>query len=229
MRTNNLKLFERYFNKQMDAREEAAFKQKLNEDKSLKEEFEEYQDIYEAIEDVETLELRKTLKEIGENYKEKKGKGGRERFLDSWIWIAALLIISLSVVSLTYLLVNSSLSSQVIEWKLGGRNLQNHKYRLEPAYAEMIRYRVRSENFKLERPKDSLIIEKGNNIVFRWKTTINEHIVLDIMNRYGTIVFSSRGALNSPFTFTRVIPVGIYIYRFRTASDTLYTGLLYVI
>lgn len=229
MKTSNLKLFERYFNRQMDEKERIIFEKRLDNEEPLKSEFEEYKAIYEAIGDKESVELRKQLKRIGISYRENKEKGGAERNLYSFFWIAALLIICLSVVSITYLLVNSSLTSQVVGLKLGAENVQSERYHLEPAYEEMMRYRVRSENFSLESPRDSIVIDRKTSIVFRWHSGIKEPIVLDILNKYGKVIFSSKEGLKSPFTLNKIIPPGIYVFRFRTASETLYSGLFYVV
>jgi len=229
MKTKYLKVIERYLDNRMDQEERRQFEDRLQDDEALRREFDEYKGIYEAISDRDTLELRKDLKEIGRNFREKKGPAHNGRELNSLIWLAALLIISLSVVSITYMMLNSPLAPHIFRVGIGYSSSGSQIYQLDPASAEIFRYKIRSENFHLESPRDSLIVEKRNKLVFTWKMTDPKPVILDILNRHGQIVFSTGKAVQSPFIFSRNIREGIYIYRFRTESDTIHTGLFYVI
>lgn len=229
MKTNHLKVIERYLNQEMTGAEKKEFEQRLLDDPALKSEYDEYIAIYEALSDRETLELRRSLKKIGEEYIEKKDSKGKRRNLNNIFWLAALLIISISLISVTYLLVRSPLASHFFGLRIGAHNIENQIYRLEPAYAEAVRYRVRSEGFHLLMPHDSLVVEKNADILFKWNLDIQEPITLDVMNKFGMVVFSSRRSLDSPFKLEKNLPNGIYVFRFRTDKATLYTGLFYVV
>ncbi len=229
MKNHYLKFIERYLNGEMTEAEKNQFEKSLQEDPALKKEYEEHIAIYEALGDKETLELRRSLKKIGEEFDEKKNEKGRRRDLNNFLWIAAMLIISISFISVTYLLVKSPIASHIFGLKIGAHNIENQIYRLEPAYAEAVKYRVRSEGFHLAVPHDSLVVEKNADILFKWNLDIREPITLDVMNKFGKIVFSSKRSLTSPFVFDKNLPNGIYVFRFRTDKATLYTGLFYVV
>ena len=229
MKAGNLKIFERYLNQEMGEEESGAFEASLAEDLSLKAEFEEYKRIYDAISDQEVLNLRRELKKISGSVRQKPGTG-RFRGIDlGWFWLAALLIISLSVVSVTYLWVNSPLSSQFQGMLLGSKNMREHIYTLEPAFEELFRYRVRSEDFILDQPKDSAVMEKNSEIRFIWHNPSAQDVFFDVLNRNGRIVFTSGRPVESPFHLDRSLQRGVYIYRFRTTSRTLHMGLFYIV
>ena len=230
MKTNYFKLIEKYFNQQMDEKERADFEDQLMENDSLRAEYDEYKEIYEAIGDKEIIELRRSLKKIGEKYKgDEDGNHGSGQIVNGWFWIAALLIISISIISVTYMLVNSSLTKQVLGFNIGSEIIRDRIYRLEPAYAEIIRYRVRSEDFHLESPRDSVVVERRSEIVFSWNTSIKETIFLDVLNKYGKVIFTTGVTGKNRYIFSKKIPQGIFVFRFRTLSDTIYTGLFYVV
>lgn len=229
MKTKYLKIIDKYFNQQMDESEKRDFEALLKENPALKRELEEYKAVYEAIGDNETMELRKELRKIGQEFSAgqhvRRPKGPPQNFL----WIAALLIISLSVISITYMLVNSSITSYMVGMRLGSANITNQLYRLEPAYAEFFRYRIRSEEFQLLSPRDSLVVERKKDITFSWDTDIQGPLFVDVMNKTGRVVFTSEALTGASYVLSRNFHPGIYVYRFRTDHNTLYTGLFYVV
>jgi hypothetical protein len=229
MKTKFLKTIERYFNGQMDRKEEEQFESELESNPLMKKEYDEYKAVYEAIGDQETLQLRKQLKEISRSFEKGEGRFGISRPRNDWMWLAALLIISLSIVSIVYSIVNSPVTSQYLAIRDSVRNISNGTFRLDPVYDDMMRYRLRSSEFIMECPRDSLVIEKRSDVLFRWTTSIKGPFILEIMNRHGTLVFSSAVPIISPYTFSKNIPIGVYIVRIRTATQAVCYRLLYVV
>lgn len=229
MKTKYLKIIERYLNDQMDQEEKQRFEGQLETNDELRREFDEFKAVYEAIGDTDTIELRKDLKEIGGEFKEKGERDDDRRDSSHWIWLAAVLIISLSVVSVTYLLMNSPFSPFLYRVGAGQGRVDQQLYYLDPVNAEIFKYKIRSENFHLEHPRDSVVVERRTDIAFRWTFTGKMPVYLDILNRNGKIVFSTGTPAQSPFLLLKNLSQGIYVYRFRTDSKTLHTGVFYVI
>jgi hypothetical protein len=229
MKTKFLKTIERYFNGEMDKQEREQFESDLGSNPLLKKEFDECKAVYEAIGDKESLQLRRQLKEIARGFEKGEGRIGIRRVRNEWVWLAALLIISISIISIVYSLVNSPLTSQYLALRDNVRNTSSGTFRLDPVYDDMMRYRLRSSEFILECPRDSLVVEKRSDVLFRWTTSIEGPFILEILNRHGALVFSSADPISSPYTFSKNIPVGIYIVRIRTATQAVCYRLLYVV
>lgn len=229
MKTKYLKTIERYFNGEMDQAEREAFEAGLRDNILMKREFEEYQAIYEAISDREAIELRKQLKDIAAGFAKGEGRNGGWKISGEWQWLAALFIISISVVAVVYFLVNSPLTGQYLAFRQGARTIDNGTYRLDPVYNDLMRYRVRSADFILECPRDSLVVEKKSDVLFRWTSSVEGPFVLEILDRHGKIIFTSSSPLSNPYVFSKNIPIGVYIVRIRTATQALCYRLLYIV
>jgi hypothetical protein len=229
MNGENLTMFERYFNQEMGEEEKIEFELRLETDSKFKSEYEEYKAIYDAIGDEEVIELRKQLKKLGEKHRDGRLGGRIIGNGNNWFWLAALLIVSLSIISITYLWVSSPMTPQFLGLRNGSRAIQQEIYSLEPAYEELIRYRVRSEDFTLGQPRDSIVVKKKSDIRFEWTYHKDKELYFDVMNKSGIVVFSAGPGIQSPFLMTKNLPRGVFIYRFRTASQTLLTGLFYVV
>jgi hypothetical protein len=229
MNGENLSLFERYFNQEMGEAEKKQFELRLEKDTVFRKEFEEYRSIYDAISDKEVMELRKHLKKLGDKHRDGRLGGKITGYGKQWFWLAALLIISLSIVSILYFWMSSPLTPQFLGMRLGSKNLQQEIYDLDPAYKEMVRYRVRSEDFQLKEPHDSLVVDKKSEIRFDWSYFMTEQLYFDVLNKSGELVISMGPDLPKPLILKKKFQRGVYVYRFRTASDTIYTGLFFVI
>ena len=229
MKSQHVRVFERYSNGQMDSLEKAGFEERLRQDEAFRKEFEEYNEIYESIADTEMIELRKQLRKISRGMRKEQGGGSPGGMDRKWFWLAAVLIVSLSIVSMTYLWVNSprSVWFQGVGWVAG--NPDSLLYSLEPSYEELVRYRVRSEDFHLDQPRDSLVVRKNTSIHFEWRTSLEEPVFFDVLNKSGRLVYSKVTSVNSPYVLKKNLPRGIYVYRFRTEQVTLHTGLLFIV
>jgi hypothetical protein len=213
----------------MNPEEREQFESDLKINPFLKREYEEYKAVYDAIGDKETLELRRQMKEIARGFEKGEGWIGIRKIRNEWVWLAALIIVSLSIIFVVHSLVNSPFTSQYLALRDGARNISNGTFRLDPVYDDMMRYRLRSTEFILECPRDSLVVEKKSDVLFRWTTSIEGPFILEILNRHGALVFSSATPISSPYTFSKNIPVGVYIVRIRTATQAVCYRLLYVV
>ena len=229
MRSEKIKLFEKYFNHEMGEAEKKQFEIQLEEDTVLKKEFEEYKSIYDAIGDKEVLELRRHLKKLGEKHRSGRSGGRIIGNGNHWFWLAAVLIICLSLVGMAYLWLASPLTPQFLGMNRTPETLQQEVYDLDPAYEELIRYRVRSVDFQLFQPHDSLVLDVESEVRFEWNYTSAEELYFDVMNKYGEVVISMGPGLLNPLILKDKFQHGVYVYRFRTDSETIYTGLFFVI
>jgi hypothetical protein len=229
MKTKYLKIIERYFNGEMDQQEREKFESDIGSNTLMRREYEEYKAVYEAIGDRESLELRRQLKDIARGFEKGEGRIGTRRVLHEWYWIAALLIISVSIVAVVHSLMNSPVTGQYLAMRETVRTIGNGTFKLDPVYDDMMRYRIRSSDFMLECPRDSMVVEKKSDVLFRWTTSVSGPFVLEIMNRHGEIIFFSDSPLTNPYVFSKNIPVGVYIVRIRTATQAVCYRLLYVV
>jgi hypothetical protein len=229
MKSQHLKIFERYSNNEMDSREKAEFEERLRNDEVFLKDYEEYKEIYESIGDKEVIELRKQLKKIGGGISKNKKRGPGGGLDRRWFWLAAVFIVSLSIVSITYLWITSPMNSRFQGFGWLPEKTDSLIYELDPTYKELLRYRVRSDEFNLDQPRDSLVVSRNSSIQFVWRSRISEPVYFDILNKNGKLVFSAGKPIESPFIFKEHLPRGIYVYRFRTPDITIHTGLFYIV
>lgn len=229
MKFKHLDIIERYFNGQMDSAEREGFEARLANDPALKGELEECRAIYEAIGDQEAMQLRRQLKDIARGFERGEGRNGTRNLKYEWYWLAALLIVSLSIAGIVYSMVNSPVISQYLSIRESVRVIDKGTYRLDPAFNDMMRYRFRSDDFILSAPRDSLVVEKDSGVVFRWSTTLQGPFFLDVLDRHGKQVYSTDGPIESPYVLKKSVPRGVYILRIRTADHSVCYRLLYVV
>jgi hypothetical protein len=223
MKTNNLKLFERYYNGEMDPDEKDSFEKSMSEDPELDASYQEYLSIYDAIRDKETLDLRIKLKEIREeNARKRKGKDFLSQG-NNWLWMAALITVIISFTIITSLLITRSRPNEQFAFE----TIQPYNPDYSAFDRELIKFEQRNVNFKLESPKDSIFLNRNNPILFKWSFNATDPLILELIDSSGRIVFSTVKPVESPYTIDKNLPYGIMVYRFRTETEAYSLGFLY--
>ncbi len=224
MKTQYLKMLERYFNQEMEPGEKIEFERMMENDAELRSAFREYQLILESLGDHDMLDFRAKLREIrDENYRKRIGGF----FLNqnfNWMWLAALLvvIICLTVVA-TMLIYRMEFAAPSLA--------VNAEHQLPDASLlemELNRFTPRNLNFTLESPKDSSIIDYPGYLLFSWKVDSVSALNFELIGSDGTIVFDSRSPVRSPYLFEGVVDEGLYVFRFRHGRFSIFHGLIYL-
>jgi hypothetical protein len=224
MKTNDLKLFERYYNGEMDSTEKAAFEKSLTEDLELNASYHEYLSIYEAIGDKETMDLRIKLREIREQHARKKK--GRD-FLDqgnNWLWMAALITVIISFSIITSIII----SRQHDKEQFASEFIIPEYKEMSDFDRELMKFGMRNMEFKLESPVDSIFLNRKNPITFKWTVNSSNPLIIELIDYKGRIVFSTVDPVGSPYKINKPLPGGIMVYRFRTEKETYHLGFLYL-
>jgi hypothetical protein len=224
MKTKYLKLFEKYYNDEMDSTEKTSFETSLSANPELFAAYKEYLSIYEAISDYETLDLRVKLKELREE--KNKRINGMDFFMHNrnWLWLAALITIIISFTVIFSLLITTT------EWtEQTASDLKTFEVNEFSAFdREIMKFKQRETNFKLESPKDSVFHKLEYPILFQWTVDSTSRLILDIIDWEGQIVFSSGKPVDSPYLVKKKLPEGILVYRFRSETETYYLGFMFV-
>lgn len=224
MKTKHLKILEKYFNGEMTPAEMDSFEASLQLDPDLNASFLEYKLITEALGDRETMDLRGKLKDIKDEYK--RAKFGRD-FLsqnNNWIWLAALL----TVVICFTIILSLFVSTENQRKRLAVFNGSRVTNQLSVLDLELMKYGIRNNHFKLESPKDSSIIDRGADLLFKWQIDSVLSLKLDIINRDGIVVHTTRKRIDSPYLLTKKFPEGFYVFRFRDERKSYYQGVMYL-
>ena len=224
MKADNLKQFEAYYNGDMEPDEKARFEALLKEDASLKADFDEYMEIYKAIGAKEIMDLRLKLKEIrDESF---RGRPGLDFFNHryNWVWVAALLTIILGLTVVITLLttrpeLNSKTAAGLEKIEVEEFSKLNH---------ELMKYAQRNIDFNIDEPGERIFQGRKEPILFKWAVDSDEPLVLELIDWEGKIVYSSGKPVSSPFVVKSRFASGIFVYRFRTSTESFYLGLLFL-
>jgi hypothetical protein len=225
MKTNNLKLFEKYYNGLMSPDEKAEFDKSLASDPELNASFREYLSIYEALSDQDTLDLRHKLKEIREE--NSKNRNTPDFFGQgyNWLWMAALLtiIISFTIIA-SMLIANIDKDNQKTAELLP--QVSSPEFSLLDR--ELMRFEQRHSDFRLESPLEPIVYKDNGSIKFQWTISIADKLIIDIIDWNGTIVYSSGKPVSSPHMVKKKLPEGIMVFRFRTETNAYFLGFLFI-
>jgi hypothetical protein len=222
MNTKYLKIFEKYHNGEMEPSEKASFEESLTRDPELNASYQEYLSIYEAIGDQDTLDLRNKLREL-RNEKNRNDNGAN--FINrnrNWIWLAALITVIISFTVVISLLITKA------DWKeqsaAGLNSIEVYDY--NGLNRELMKFKERKTNFALESPKDSVLHDRREPILFKWTVDTTSPLILDLIDWEGKIVFSSSQPVTSPYLVKKKFKEGVLAYRFRSDTESYYLGFL---
>ena len=224
MKTKYFKLFEKHYNDQMGPDEKSSFEKALSEDPEMNEAYKEYLGIYEALGEQDTIDLRLKLREIRDE--EKKNTRKNDFFSQgyNWLWMAALITVMISFTTITSLLINRSAQKEEYAYEVVSPGMHD----LNALDRELIRFEQRKMDFSMESPKESLILNKKNPLLFKWSVNSTDPLILELIDWKGQIVFTSRKPVESPYIINAPLPPGIIVYRFRTATEAYYLGFIYL-
>ena len=222
MNTKYLKILEKYHNGEMEPSEKASFEESLTSDPELNATYQEYLSIYEAIGDQDTLDLRNKLREL-RNEKNRNDDGAN--FINrnrNWIWLAALITVIISFTVVISLLITKA------DWKeqsaAGLNSIEVYDY--NGLNRELMKFKERKTNFALESPKDSVLHDRREPILFKWTVDTTSPLILDLIDWEGKIVFSSDQPVTSPYLVKKNFKEGVLAYRFRSDTESYYLGFL---
>lgn len=230
MTAKYLRRIERYLNGGMEFEERSAFEAELQKNTDLKKAFDEHLEVYDALQDRDAIDLRLQLKDIHREYM--SGKKGRIYPLrnKNLIWLAAIVVISLGIISLVIFYSLQGSVNRNIKLSVNREQMIATKlYQLPHIYDEMLKYRFRSEELNLKTPEDSAIFMRRQDMVFTWELHSSFPVYLDIINRNGDLVYESLKPVTSPHIVYKNLSRGVYIYRFHSSSIALTYGIFYVI
>lgn len=224
MKTKNLKLFEKYYNGQMSPGEKEDFDLMLSSDPELNEEFKEYLGIYDAIRDKDTMDLRIKLKEIREENSKKRTTPDFFSHGYNWLWVAAMLVIIAGFSIIISLLITDIESNK----KAVAENIEVDSIPASQLDRELTRFEQRHSDFRLVAPLDPVIYRNKTTLEFQWTITTVDKLIIELIDKNGTIVFSSGKPVASPYKVKRWLPSGILLFRFRVENQAYYLGFLLI-
>jgi hypothetical protein len=91
---------------------------------------------------------------------------------------------------------------------------------------ELMKFKERKTNFALESPKDSVLHDRREPILFKWTVDTTSPLILDLIDWEGKIVFSSGQPVTSPYLVKKKFKEGVLAYRFRSDTESYYLGFL---
>lgn len=100
------------------------------------------------------------------------------------------------------------------------------EYQINPVFAELLNSVYRGNFFNIISPIDSLEYSDGENIVFSWETNITDPIYFDILDRNGQVLYRHDTPVSSPWEFSPELDPAIYMYRFATAEEPVWLGVI---
>ena len=100
-------------------------------------------------------------------------------------------------------------------------------YKPDPFYESMVNNIVRSSDFKMLEPSDSISIDPGQNISFRWQMNTYEELELTIFTNKGKAVKNL--VSKSPAGVNDLKQEGLYYWKLDTHDETVAAGKIYVI
>lgn len=224
MKIKYLKTLDRYFNGEMPEAEKAEFENALKTDTDLYQAYREYHKIIEAIGDQDTLDLRTKLRETRE---ESKRSGHGRTFLDqgnTWIWLAAMLIIIVCFTFVTSLLVEEIQITRQYS-NIGKTEVITGLARLDK---ELLKYGIRNDELTLSAPIIPCILDKNEDLYIEWKVDPSFSLVLELINGSGKVVYRSRKNVQSPYVVNKRLSAGFYVFRIRDKKDAFYQGIIYL-
>ena len=221
MKTQQLELFEKYYNGEMPAEEKVQFEEQLEADDELKAAYQEYLGIYEALGDKDMMDLRAKLKEIRE---ENVSKRKPRDFLsqgNNWMWLAALLVIIISITVITSLLVTQIGNTKPLI--VTGYDVEKpHFGELD---RELMKYAQRNSDFSLKEPDETVITRTRSPLRFEWTITGVDSLIIDLLDWNGKVIYTSGQPVSSPHVINKKLPYGIVIFRFRTDLYAYHAGI----
>jgi hypothetical protein len=224
MKTKNLKLFEKYYNGQMSHEEKVDFDTLLSSDPELSAEFKEYLSIYDAISDQDTLDLRIKLREIREENSKDRSTLDFFSFGYNWLWVAAILAIIVSFTTIISLLISDlEMDKQII-----AESMVVTSAPVSQLDRELSRFEQRHSDFKLVSPLDPIIYRNVTPLEFRWTISAVDKLMIELIDKNGTIVYSSGRPVASPYKVRSKLPSGILLFRFRTENEAYHLGFLLI-
>jgi hypothetical protein len=224
MKTKNLKLFEKYYNKEMSDTEREQFERNLETDKEMNALFKEYLSIYDAISDKETLDLRRKLIDISRA--EEDDNKSRD-FLSqgrNWFWIAALMTILICLTAIMYMFFDRIEKREKFIAEVY-QGIYAHPGNME---RELTKFDQRNVGFQVDAPGDTIFINKQGPIYFQWHLDFEEPLILDFIDQQGKVIYNSGKFITSPFTVKGTFPGGMIVYRFRTEKEFYYMGFMFL-
>lgn len=225
----NLKRVERYLNDAMEVAERQRFEEELLHNASLKKTLERVKEIYSMLEDTESIQLRQQLQAIFRKY---PGDGQvRSMFPPGarWMMIAAVFVILIGVAAVTIFSIRYN------AWLKDPKAFENSAglfrrdvYTLPPAYADLMKYQIRSEKFTLRQPADSAMLTTKSDIIFKWDSFYDDPLTLEVLNRNGRLVYKSSRPVTSPYLLPTRLNRGAYIVRFRSEHEAVNYSVIFV-
>ncbi|MBP6870887.1 MAG: hypothetical protein KBC43_02665 [Bacteroidales bacterium] len=225
MKTKYLKLFERYYNGEMEEPEKEMFQSQLQNDHEMADAYREYLSIYEALKDKETLEFRTKLNEIRDEFRHNRKK---DRFMNdktNWLLVAALFILIAGITVITSFFVLT-----LKEQKKYVASVEAEFFKEYVALdAELMRFDQRNVDFKLLEPASPFSIDRNKPLQLSWTANSDDPLIMELINWDGRIIYSSRGTVKSPYVIKGPLPAGIFVYRFRTSTQAYGLGFLFLL
>jgi hypothetical protein len=224
MNTKYIKQFEKYLDGEMDPEEKAMFEESLLNNAEKHSSFMEYQSIYEALGDQDTIDLRIKLKEIREENAKKRNSADFLGHGYNWLWLAALITVIISFTVITSLLIAKVKSDEQLAFELNPMEIEKYS----ALDRELLRFEQRNIDFKLESPGNSIFINRKDPLVFKWTVDSTNPLIFEVIDREGKIIFSSKKPVKSPYLIDEKLPVGMLVYRFRTAIESYHIGFMFL-
>jgi hypothetical protein len=224
MKTQYLKILEKYFNREMNSEEVSEFEKMLEKDRQLQSAYREYLLIMDSLQDNELLDFRSKLKEIRDEHYRKRIGGYFLNQNFNWMWMAALLIVIICMTVVTTMII-SRLDTPAPVLASESKPVLSDLSLLE---IELGRFIPRNLNFILQTPKDSSIVDYHGSLWFSWQVDSVSALNFELISRNGTIVFDSRGPVKSPYHFARPMKEGLYVFRFRDHQYSIFHGVIYL-
>lgn len=229
MKDRNLMKVEKYLNGEMKPRERQRFEEELLHNAALKMTFDRVKEIYTLLEDTESLQLRQQLQSIFRKY---PGDGHTRPIIPAglkWIIAAAVIIILVGVATVTLFTIRYNV------WLKDPKAFENSAglfrrdlFTLPPAYADLMKYQVRSDRFTLRQPADSAMLTTKSDIIFKWDSFYDDPLTLEVINRNGRLVYKSSRPVSSPYLLPTRLNRGVYIVRFRSEYEAIHYSVIFV-
>ena len=100
------------------------------------------------------------------------------------------------------------------------------EYQISPVFAGLLHNVYRSSWFELRAPEDSVLITKGDSLLFTWETNIKDSLYFDILDRNGHVIYKHPEAVINKWIFHPDLDPAIYLYRFATRDEPVWVGVV---
>jgi hypothetical protein len=112
------------------------------------------------------------------------------------------------------------------EKKLYAIKSTDKAYELNPLYEGMVANTMRSVSIKLIEPADSISVNSGNKITFKWKIEPVRELTLTILSNKGETISTLKGS--STIVFDAFAKVGLFYWKLDDDEETLAAGKIIV-